>query len=392
MNNCYLPKLLKLTALLLISTLSTTTYAATVDAVADGSFESGLTNTDWTLSSTSAALTDFPLCGPDNSCPAAGFAHTGDWHVWIGGVFGSETSSVEQTVTIPTVATNLTLWAQRNRCDDPSDTLHISLDGTDIGTLACTAVDGASVQYTFSVLGYNDGGTHLLNIGGTVGGTSGNAIDHTNIFLDDVSIPFAAYTVGGSVSGLAAGNDVTLQNNTGDDLVVNANGNFTFSTLIADLSAYAVTVSTQPTTPNQTCVVNNAGGNLAGANITTVDVACTTNTYPVEGTINGLVPGANIVLQNNAGDDLNINANGSFTFATELDDESNYDVTILSSSHYSCSILNGSGTLAGSGTNNITISCTYTATIPTLQEWALVLLAFLLLVVSLKLSRKCQAF
>ncbi|HET6603748.1 MAG TPA: hypothetical protein VFG21_05965 [Xanthomonadaceae bacterium] len=57
------------------------------------------------------------------------------------------------------------------------------------------------------------------------------------------------------MTGLATGNSVVLQNNSGDDLTVNANGAFTFSTALADRSAYAVTVLTQPTTPNQTCTV-----------------------------------------------------------------------------------------------------------------------------------------
>ena len=80
-----------------------------------------------------------------------------------------------------------------------------------------------------------------------------------------------SYTVGGAVSGLGTGQSVVLKNNAGDDLTVNANGAFTFSTAIISASAYAVTVGTQPT--NQTCTVTNGAGTASG-NVTNVMVAC----------------------------------------------------------------------------------------------------------------------
>jgi len=159
--------------------------AFAVEAVADGSFEGGVPNADWTPTSTYTGIVGFPLCGPDNGCPASGVSRTGVWNVWIGGLGTGVTSSVEQVVTIPSAATDLTLWTLRGICDDPSDTLHISLDATDIGTVVCDAVDADWVQQTFSVAGYNDDGPHTLYIGGTVGGINGT---HSNIFVDDVSI------------------------------------------------------------------------------------------------------------------------------------------------------------------------------------------------------------
>ncbi len=153
--------------------------------VADFSFEAGVPNPEWTAFSTFDLLLDFPICGPTNGCPAAGLASTGVWNVWIGGLADGVTSSVEQTVTIPATATNLTVQVLRGVCDDPSDTLHVSIDGSDIGTLACDATDGDFVERTFPVAGFNDGGVHTLFIGGTVGGINGT---HTNFFVDDVEI------------------------------------------------------------------------------------------------------------------------------------------------------------------------------------------------------------
>jgi cysteine-rich repeat protein len=153
--------------------------------VADFSFEQSFNSGEWTASSTFGGVTGFPLCGPGNSCPAAGLANTGSWLVWIGGLSNGVTSSVEQSVTIPASATELTLQTLRGVCDDVSDTLHVQLDGADIGSIACDATEGSFVEQTFSVAGYNDGGTHTLYIGGTVGGTNGT---HSNFFVDDVAI------------------------------------------------------------------------------------------------------------------------------------------------------------------------------------------------------------
>jgi len=65
-----------------------------------------------------------------------------------------------------------------------------------------------------------------------------------------------------------------LQNNGGDSLTVSANGPFTFKTPVTGpTDAYAVTVNTQPTTPNQICTVTSGSG-VATANVTSVAVDC----------------------------------------------------------------------------------------------------------------------
>lgn len=85
----------------------------------------------------------------------------------------------------------------------------------------------------------------------------------------------ATYTIGGSVAGLAGGG-LVLEQNGGDDLAIAADGSFTFATPVADGGAYDVTVSVQPI--GQTCLVANGSGTVAGANVTDVEVTCTTDT------------------------------------------------------------------------------------------------------------------
>jgi 6-phosphogluconolactonase len=81
------------------------------------------------------------------------------------------------------------------------------------------------------------------------------------------------YTVGGSVSGMASGESVTLLNNGTDTLTVSSNTTFVFGTSIAPNGSYSVTVKTQP--PGQSCTVSNGSGSMATANVTGVAVACT---------------------------------------------------------------------------------------------------------------------
>lgn len=114
--------------------------------------------------------------------------------------------------------------------------------------------------------------------------------------------------------------------------------------------------------------------------------------FTVGGNVTGLAPGDSIILQNNGGDDLIITANGSYSFATPIDNLLAYNVTVLASQGYVCNITNGSGNIANAPITNIDITCVSTipTTVPTLSEWALMLLTLLLLLVSVPFSRKRQ--
>jgi len=91
-----------------------------------------------------------------------------------------------------------------------------------------------------------------------------------------------SFTVGGTVSGLA-GTGLVLRNNGGDDLPISTNGAFTFATPVASGGAYTVTVFAQPGTPTQTCTVGNGSGTVGAVNLSSVAVACFTNTVFIDG-------------------------------------------------------------------------------------------------------------
>nr|WP_296226985.1 beta-propeller fold lactonase family protein [Ralstonia sp. UBA689] len=85
--------------------------------------------------------------------------------------------------------------------------------------------------------------------------------------------PAPTYSVGGTVTGLATGKSVTLLNNGGDAVAVNADGSFQFPTALAQGAPYAATVGTRPSGEN--CTVTNGSGTAGTANVTNSAVTCT---------------------------------------------------------------------------------------------------------------------
>ena len=163
------------------------------------------------------------------------------------------------------------------------------------------------------------------------------------------------FTVGGSVTGLT-GTGLVLQDNAADDLAVSADGAFTFATGLADGASYAVTVKTQPS--NQSCAVTNGSGNIAGAKITNVAVACSSAASTVGGTVTGLPKGQTLVLQDNGADDLTLTDSGPFTFATKVGSGKPYAVTVLTQpAGITCTVTNGGGTMGGTAITNVAVAC-----------------------------------
>jgi N-acetylneuraminic acid mutarotase len=204
--------------------------------------------------------------------------------------------------------------------------------------------------YDVTVLTQPAGETCAVSNGtGTVGGANVTGID--------VICTPNAYSIGGSISGLNSGNSIVLLDNGGNSTTVSGNQAYTFSTQLASGSAYSVTVSTQPT--GQNCSVSNGAGTVVSANITNVTVSCGDNDYNVGATVSGLLAGNSVVLLDNGGDALTVTANGGpDEFSAPVAAGSAYDVTVQSvSAGESCSVSNGSGTIAG-GDVTATVSCT----------------------------------
>lgn len=170
--------------------------------------------------------------------------------------------------------------------------------------------------------------------------------------------PLETFSIGGVVADLE-GSGLVLQNNGGDDLAIASDGPFTFTTELEDGETYDVTVFSHPENPSQTCEVSNGGGTISGADVTDVEVDCVIDTFTVGGTISGL-EGTGLVLQNNGGDDLAVDENGSFTFAAELPQGQGYEVTVSiqpEAPNQSCLVENGTGTMPAENVDDIVVEC-----------------------------------
>ena len=235
--------------------------------------------------------------------------------------------------------------------DNGGDNLTVSANGT--FTFATPVASGA----TFDVTVLTQPGAPAQTC--TVSGGTGTVVAG-NVTSVTVNCTTNKYTIGGTVSGLAG--TLVLQDNGGDNLSLTMNGTFAFATPIASGMPYAVTVLTQPGAPAQTCVVANGSGSVTNANITTVTVTCTTNKYTVGGTVSGLAANESVVLQDNGGDNLTVNANGTVTFATSVASGQAYAVTVLTNPAapiaQTCVVTNGGGTIGAANVTNVTVTCT----------------------------------
>jgi 6-phosphogluconolactonase (cycloisomerase 2 family) len=188
---------------------------------------------------------------------------------------------------------------------------------------------------------------------GACGGNSSNNGGQGN------SPPPQTFTIGGTVSGLAQGAQLTLENNGGNALVITGDGAFVFATPVVDNGAYAVTVGNSP--PGQTCTVSAGTGTGVTANVTNVGVICSVAAYTIGGTVSGLAAGAQLELENNGSDPLVVTANGAFTFAIPVAQSAGYAVTLSTRPLGEvCSVSNGSGTGVAASVASVNVSCTST--------------------------------
>ncbi len=191
----------------------------------------------------------------------------------------------------------------------------------------------------------------------TVAGGDG-AIGSTNVNSVRVTCAVSTFSVAGTVVGLM-GRGLVLQNNGGDDVTVNADGEFRFRDKLATGADYNVTVRTPPSDPNQECSVTNPRGRIGNADVGNVVVSCSTADFSIGGTVQRL-EGSGLVLRNNGGDELTIDSNGTFRFDTALPTGARYDVTVAEqprNPNQTCSVSNRSGSVGSTNVTNIVVDC-----------------------------------
>lgn len=265
------------------------------------------------------------------------------------------------------------LTVQNNGADD----LLINADASSF-TFATELPQGATYDVTILV----QPNTQVCSVqDGTGSGTVGDS-NVTSVVIDCVDV--IKYSVGGNLTNLANGESVTLENNQVDELVLDADGLFTFAVPLAQGENYNVAVTQQPVT--QDCAVTNGSGTMPDSDINNVAVNCVdVPTYTIGGSISGL--NGEVILTNNGGDDLLVSNNGTFEFSTPLKSSDPYFVRVETRPiGQICQIISGgSGVVNDSNVTDVLIECEDSQlppqsefAIPTLSNWSLLLLVLTL--------------
>jgi hypothetical protein len=226
------------------------------------------------------------------------------------------------------------------------------------------AIPAAATSFVFGV-GVNAGGGYNVTVKAQPSNPSqtctianGTGTANGNVTSVVVNCVTNAYTIGGTVTGLAAaGLSLLLNGGTALSLPAGATS-FTFPGTVPPGTTYAVTIAAHPS--GQTCAVANGSGTVGSSSVTTIAVTCTSNapnTYTVGGSISGLSsPG--LVLLLNGGSALTLPSGATtFTFPA-VPNGTNYQVSVgTPPANQTCQITNGAGTVSNANVTNVAITC-----------------------------------
>lgn len=191
------------------------------------------------------------------------------------------------------------------------------------------------------------------------------------------------YSVGGTVTGLRAGDYLSLRgtwvgNGGGgsfDNQTVTSDHSFALWPPIPDGASYDVDAIT-PGGGALSCEVTNGSGIIRGFDVTNVRVSCECDSavgscaggYSVGGSVTGVAEGEILGLQlegtapgqPGVTDYLALRDSGTFQFDEMVPDGGTYSVgvTLLPAPEKTCSVSNGSGTIDGQPVTDVLIACT----------------------------------
>lgn len=159
-------------------------------------------------------------------------------------------------------------------------------------TLSAGFVSVPTTGQTYTVSRSDTNGAISCTLGGNATGTYDASSAPTVALACSTNTPVNS-TLGGTVSGLAGGQSVTLKNGS-DSVVVNSSGTYLLPTAVTAGNEYRVEVSAQNPS-NLKCEVANASG-IAPSNVyspntsvvSNINVTCQVTGYSVGGTVTGL--------------------------------------------------------------------------------------------------------
>ncbi len=246
----------------------------------------------------------------------------------------------------------------------PQFTVSVTVTGLQVGQQFTATLDGSvdvvvsdngSASFTAQL---DDGAAYDVTITAqpatqtcTVAAGSGT-VQNADV---DLAVTCVGFMVGGAASGLDAGDTLSLELNGGEQqLTITADGAFTFDNTLPDQATYSVVLQSTPV--EKLCTLSGESGTVAGSDVTSIVISCV-RTVSIGGTLSGLVSDP-VVLQQDGGDDLQLDANGSFTFATRVETGNNYDVSIaVQPNDAVCAVTNGSGTTAATDITDVEVNC-----------------------------------
>lgn len=166
------------------------------------------------------------------------------------------------------------------------------------------------------------------------------------------------YTIGGTVTGLGSGDSITLQNNSGNPMLISSNGSFTFTTSVAFGGSYNVSTSSPV---GKTCSASANAGSSLQANVSNVAIICSPITFTVGGTVSGLPASTSVTLTNaSTGENLTVVSTGvstPFTFQQRVPYNASYSVTANNPANYTCTPSTASGSNLAANVSSVVVSC-----------------------------------
>ena len=165
----------------------------------------------------------------------------------------------------------------------------------------------------------------------------------------------AGFSIGGTVSGLPDGAQLSLLDNGSSSQAISANGLFTLTATLSAGSAYSISISTSPA--GYKCDVTHGSGTMPASNVTDVAVACTQITATVGGSVEGLI--SNGLVLANGDDTLTVSADAkTFTMPAAVASGATYHITVRRTpTAMHCSVSNASGTGSDSPVTDVGVSC-----------------------------------
>ncbi len=190
--------------------------------------------------------------------------------------------------------------------------------------------------------------------------TNGTGTVGTSDVLDlAVTCSTNLYRVGGSVTGLSGYGLVVASPGQPDLKISSTASSFAFDTAVPQGTPYVVTVKAQPEGPFQTCAVTGGAGTVGAADVSTIAIACTTNTYAVRGSVTGLV-GTGLQLATPGASPVAVPAGATSYRFPAIPSGTAYAVTVATQPTgptQTCEVVNASGVVESADVNGVDVTC-----------------------------------